>query len=241
MNSSATRETIAPRWRRKRSASSVSSYSHGRIAGAGRFKIQITPRAARGPGIARPMASVYVPSSAVSGWPTEAPTTPAASLSPSVTTVASPPSALAATTWVARSVEREPATPTLDSRTCRSPACDSPLISIARSVRNDRSVYCRRTMSERLGVAEIGQMREKLDRLDQLHACFVPALEAEGEKRARSLGQVFPPQRVIGARLQPGIGDPADQRDPHDHRCRENASGHRGSLRPDLCAWVRGG
>src|SRR5258708_418638 len=61
---------------------------------------------------------------------------------------------------------------------------------------------------ERARVADIGEMREELDALDQPDARLVAALQAEGEDRARALGQVFPGELVVLARFEAGISDP---------------------------------
>jgi hypothetical protein len=63
-------------------------------------------------------------------------------------------------------------------------------------------------------VADIGQVREKMERLDEALAIFTHlrafALEAEGENGARSLRQIFLRERVIGMAGQAGVGNPGD-------------------------------
>ena len=63
------------------------------------------------------------------------------------------------------------------------------------------------------GVADIGEMREQAHALDQLDPGLEAALDAEGEHRARAFRQVFLRQLVIGAVLEPGVGNPGDLRD----------------------------
>ena len=63
-------------------------------------------------------------------------------------------------------------------------------------------------------VAHVGQVREKLQRLDEPLAVLAHlrafALQAEGENRAGALGQIFLRQRMIGMARQAGVGDPGD-------------------------------
>jgi len=61
-------------------------------------------------------------------------------------------------------------------------------------------------------IADIGEMGEQLDAVDHLDADLVAALDAEGEDRARSLGQVLLGECVILVVGQPGIVDPGDGR-----------------------------
>lgn len=65
---------------------------------------------------------------------------------------------------------------------------------------------------QRAGVADVGEVREEIDGLDDLHARLVAALDADGEDRAGALRQVFLRQRAILVRGQPGIGDPGNLR-----------------------------
>jgi hypothetical protein len=44
---------------------------------------------------------------------------------------------------------------------------------------------------QRPGIAQIGDMAEQLDRVDQPHAGLIAALQREGEQRARPFGQTF--------------------------------------------------
>src|SRR5581483_4150489 len=69
---------------------------------------------------------------------------------------------------------------------------------------------CRRSGmdDQALGIADVGDMREEIDAVDQLHAGRIAALEAEGEDRAGALGQVFPGELVILVRWQAGVIHP---------------------------------
>ena len=60
-------------------------------------------------------------------------------------------------------------------------------------------------------VADVGQMREQLEAIDEFPACIVTALDAEREHRARTLGRVFLRRRVILAGRQRRVVDPGDQ------------------------------
>ena len=51
-----------------------------------------------------------------------------------------------------------------------------------------------------LGVADVGQVREHLQRFDEAAAGLEPALNAERQNAARAARQVALGQRVIGAR-----------------------------------------
>ena len=62
------------------------------------------------------------------------------------------------------------------------------------------------------GIADIGEMREDLHRLDEFQSSLVAALEAEGKDRASALGQVFLRQRIIAVGFETGIRDPVDLR-----------------------------
>ncbi len=65
---------------------------------------------------------------------------------------------------------------------------------------------------QRLGVADIGEVREQLQRLDELHAGVVAALQAEGEDSARAERRVLLLQRVVLVAGQARIEDPGDLR-----------------------------
>ena len=57
---------------------------------------------------------------------------------------------------------------------------------------------------QRLGVADVGQQREKLERVDELLARIVAALDAECDQGPGAVGQILFRSRVVGARSRPG-------------------------------------
>ena len=67
-----------------------------------------------------------------------------------------------------------------DSRTTSGPAPAGDLLLVGELAVRGRG----RMDDQRAGVADIGEMREQLQRLDQLDAGLVAALQAEGEHRA---------------------------------------------------------
>lgn len=67
-----------------------------------------------------------------------------------------------------------------------------------------------RVDDQRARVADIGEMREELQSLDQLLSGFISTLDAEGEDRTCALRRIVLLDRVIVAVLQPGIVHPAD-------------------------------
>ena len=65
---------------------------------------------------------------------------------------------------------------------------------------------------ERARVADVGQVRAQLDAADERLARLAPALAAEGEHRARALGQVLLRERVVRVVRQAGVAHPAHAR-----------------------------
>ena len=65
---------------------------------------------------------------------------------------------------------------------------------------------------QRAHVADVGEMREQRERLDELAARRAPALEPEAEDRAAALGQQPLGERVVGMALEVGVADPFDRR-----------------------------
>ena len=63
-----------------------------------------------------------------------------------------------------------------------------------------------------LGVADVRQVAEEFQALDEPAASFDPALDAEAEDRARALRQVLRGPRVVGVRGKAGVADPGDLR-----------------------------
>ena len=60
-----------------------------------------------------------------------------------------------------------------------------------------------------LGVPDVGEVAHELRRFDERLARVPPPADAEGEDRARALGQVLLRQGVVGARFEARIIDPA--------------------------------
>src|SRR5919106_3301550 len=65
---------------------------------------------------------------------------------------------------------------------------------------------------QRARVADVGEMREQLARLDHAHARLVAADEPEGEHRTRAARHVALGERAVRAVRQAGIGYPGDRR-----------------------------
>src|SRR5476649_1747718 len=65
---------------------------------------------------------------------------------------------------------------------------------------------------QRLGVADIGEMREELQPFDEASACLASALDVEAEDRAGALGQQLLGQRMVGMIGQLGRSDALDGR-----------------------------
>ena len=65
---------------------------------------------------------------------------------------------------------------------------------------------------QRARVADVGEMREQFEPLDELAARRAPALEPEAEDRAAALGQQLLGERVVGVVLEVGVADPVDRR-----------------------------
>ena len=65
---------------------------------------------------------------------------------------------------------------------------------------------------QRLGVADVGEMREQLQPLDEAPAGLAAALDVEAEDRAGALGQQLLGQRMIGMVGQLRRGDALDRR-----------------------------
>ena len=65
---------------------------------------------------------------------------------------------------------------------------------------------------QRLGIAHIGEMRGKAQRLDEFAARLAPALDSEGDHRTGALWEQALGQAIIGMLRQSGIGDPGDGR-----------------------------
>ena len=63
-----------------------------------------------------------------------------------------------------------------------------------------------------LGVADVGQVREQLDRVDELLAGFQAALDAEADDAAEAFLEVFRGDFVARIVGQAGIGHPGHQR-----------------------------
>src|SRR6202158_6568308 len=70
----------------------------------------------------------------------------------------------------------------------------------------------RRMNDQRLGIADIGQMREELDRLDESHAGRGAAFNAKGKDASRTLWKVALRQRLVSVSLQQRVADPIDTR-----------------------------
>src|SRR3546814_12141924 len=75
----------------------------------------------------------------------------------------------------------------------------------------------RRVQHQRLGVADIGEMRKELERLDEPGARGAAAFDAEADHRPRSFRDVFPRERMVGMvrqgpRHAPGHGVRSDAR-----------------------------
>ena len=87
-----------------------------------------------------------------------------------------------------------------DRRTVSGPAPAGNLLLVGKLAVRGRG----RVDDQRLGVADIGQMREQLQRLDELHAGLVAALQAEGEDGAGAVRRVFLLQRVVRVAGRPG-------------------------------------
>lgn len=64
-----------------------------------------------------------------------------------------------------------------------------------------------RVADEGAGIADIGDVQDEFERVDELRAPLAAPLEPEGEDAARALRQVFPHKRVIGAGLETRIVD----------------------------------
>ena len=69
-----------------------------------------------------------------------------------------------------------------------------------------------RVDDQRLGVADVGQVREQLQPLDEAPAGLEAAPDAEGEDRAGAFGQVALGQCAVGAVRQRRVVDPGDSR-----------------------------
>ena len=69
-----------------------------------------------------------------------------------------------------------------------------------------------RMAGERLGVAEIDQPLEQLQRVVKVLARVQPADDAERHQRARAAAEIFLRQRVIGIVGEAGVVDPGDAR-----------------------------
>ena len=69
-----------------------------------------------------------------------------------------------------------------------------------------------RMAGERLGVADIDQPLEQLQRVVERLAGFEPAGDAEGQQRAGAAAEIFLRQRVIGIVGEAGVVDPVDAR-----------------------------
>ena len=67
-----------------------------------------------------------------------------------------------------------------------------------------------RVQDQAARVADVGEMREQLARLDHANARLVAAIDAEGEDRAGALGQVLLGQCVVRVGRQPGVRHPGD-------------------------------
>ena len=65
---------------------------------------------------------------------------------------------------------------------------------------------------EGLGVQDVREMRGKLHRVDELGACFIPALDPEAEDCAGSQRQVVLDARVVGVIGKTCVGDPSHRR-----------------------------
>ena len=64
---------------------------------------------------------------------------------------------------------------------------------------------------EALGIADIREVREDLQGVDELPASFQAALDAEREDRALTLRKVLLSQGIVGAGWQVGVLDPSHQ------------------------------
>ena len=65
---------------------------------------------------------------------------------------------------------------------------------------------------QRLGVANVGQQAEDLQRVDEFLARVVSSANAEGDDGAGAVGQIFFRARVVFAAGEAGIVDPLDGR-----------------------------
>ena len=69
-----------------------------------------------------------------------------------------------------------------------------------------------RVYDQRFRIADICQMRQELNRVDKLFACFTIAFDSEAHKGSIAFFQIFCSNRVIGIVFKPRIIHPADQR-----------------------------
>ncbi|MGY4328888.1 hypothetical protein ACVWWG_003305 [Bradyrhizobium sp. LB7.2] len=65
---------------------------------------------------------------------------------------------------------------------------------------------------QRLGIADIDQARDQLQRIVEGLSCFHAALDAKGEQRGRVAVEIFLHQRIIGTVRETGVVDPGDAR-----------------------------
>ena len=69
-----------------------------------------------------------------------------------------------------------------------------------------------RVDDQRLGVADIGQVRQEFDAVDELLTGCSTALDAESEDGTGAFRQVFACQFMVAVVFQPGVIDPGDFR-----------------------------
>src|SRR5262245_35652987 len=62
---------------------------------------------------------------------------------------------------------------------------------------------------EALGVADVGQMGEQLDRIDEFSSCIESTFDAESQNTAKPTFEVFRGHRIIGVLWQARISDPS--------------------------------
>src|SRR2546421_7810089 len=88
----------------------------------------------------------------------------------------------------------------------------------------------RRMNDQRLGIADIGQMRQELDRLDESHAGRGASFDAKSKDASRTSREVALRQRLVAISLQQRVADPVDtgmrSEMPSDGQCRLTVAWH---------------
>src|ERR1017187_1609994 len=73
-----------------------------------------------------------------------------------------------------------------------------------------RMCRCGRVNGQASNVADVGEMAEKLEALDEPTACLLAAFDSKGENRPTAVREVFELSLVPRARLEPRVADPGD-------------------------------